>query len=508
MLADTYRLPGGHFWQRKRRTFGSFNTARRVSALFLMDSRTTDAEPRDADDVFDSYMQSSRPSATGPDDDSGADNPDHGHGRLRRHSSDAIMEHQGAASEPPRRTRRHSADAIMQKSPEETARRLQLEPSSCAALSTAGLWGKALGSVGKSQRTSCPTAGGAAAPSAAGTKCKAALFRGMGDMGRKLRLDADARRYGGSRIDFTADADDSAQRPGTSAHADRHITQHSSAQNGYLPGAPHRRRTVSSPDVLAAFAKTVVQARGSSPRKHDEELLQEHEETVSIPIFHVHPSHPDFVPPVRELHLPSSTAYTLAVLGPMLLPWHRPSDTPWYTQSRPYAHTAWIVFQRSYLVLICAWCLQLGMLGVLFSEISDSDECAPPGDVYYLLKLIYISVYTGYILTDVIETVSMFEWIQHAPNATEVSTIELRRTVQRSSRQVRPRPPPAPSEVLPFSLSLFLSTMVVQYRLEEARSVAARRVVCVRMRWTTTPPPPASAMAGGQCWLELSSRRG
>ena len=435
----------------------------RDGCVGLMDSPTAEAERRDADDVFDSYMQSSRPSAIGLDDDSGANNPEHGRGRLpRRHSSDAILEHQCAALASPRRTRRHSADAIMQKSPEETARRLQLEPSSCAALGRVGLWGKALGSVGKSQRTSCPIAGGAGAPSATGTKCRAALFRGMGDTGRKLRLDADARRYAGSGTDFTADADDSAKRPGTSAHADRHNMQHSSAQTGCLPGAPRRRRTVSSPDVLTAFGKTGLQARGSSPLKHKKELPQEHEETVSIPIFHVHPSHPDFVPPVRELHLPSTTAYTLAVLGPMLLPWHRPSDTPWYTPSRSYAHTAWIVFQRSYFVLICAWCLQLGMLGMLFSEISDSDACAP-GGVYYLLKLVYISVYTGYILTDVIETVSMFEWIQLAPNATEVSTIELRRTVKRSSRQARPRPPPPRARrslwwrCLSLSLSLSLS---------------------------------------------------
>ena len=424
----------------ERRTEASFGTDETTNLepsatgtlVLQMDTQTAEAEPRDADDVFDSYMQSSRPSATGLDDDSVADTPapGHGHGRLRRHSSDAIMEHQDAASAPPRRTRRHSADAVMQKSPEETARRLQLEPSSCAVL---GLWDKALGSVGKR--------GGAEAPSAAGTNCRAALLRGMGDMGRKLRLDADARRYGGSGIGFTADADDNAQRPGTSAHEDPH-NMHSSAQNGCLPGAPHRRQTLSSPDVLAAFGKTGVQARGSSPRKHEEELPQEHEETVSIPIFHVHPSHPDFVPLVRELHLPPTTAYTLAVLGPMLLPWHRPSDTPWYTPSRSYSHTAWIVFQRSYFVLICAWCLQLSMLGMLFSEISDSDECAPTGDVYYLLKLVYISVYTGYILIHVIETVSMFEWIQLAPNATEVSTIELRRTVKRSSRQARPRPPP------------------------------------------------------------------
>ena len=399
-----------------------------------MDGRTAEAEPGDVDDVFDSYMQSSRPSVAGLDDDSGADSRQ----RLRRHSSDAIMEHQGAASTPPRRTRRHSADAIMQKSPEAMVRRLQLEPSSCASLGAAGLWRKALDSVGKSQRTSCPVAGGAEAPSAAGRKCRAALLRAVGDMGRRSRLDADARRYGGSGIDFTADADDdSAQMPGMSMHAHRHNMHHSSAQNGCLSGAPRRRRTVSSPDVLAAHGKMGVQGRGSSPRKHEEELPQEHEEIVSIPIFHVHPSHPDFVPPVRELHLPSNSAYTLAVLGPMLLPWHRPSDAPWHTPSRSYAHTAWIVFQRSYFVLVCAWCLQLGMLNMLVSEISDSGECAPTGAVHYWLKLAYISFYTGYILTGVTEAVSMFEWIHHAPNATEVSTIELRRTVKRSSRQVR-----------------------------------------------------------------------
>ena len=145
----------------------------------------------------------------------------------------------------------------------------------------------------------------------------------------------------------------------------------------------------------------------------------------------------------------SCQAPALAVLGPMLLPWHHTSDTPWYTPGRSYSRTAWIVFQQSYFVFVCAWCLQLSMLGMLFSEISDSHECAPTGDVYYLLKLVYISVYTGYILIHVIETVSMFEWIQHAPNAMEVSTIELstielqlRRTVKRSSRQARPRPLP------------------------------------------------------------------
>ena len=256
-----------------------------------MDGRTAEVEPGYADDVFDSYMQSSRPSVAGLDDDSGADSRQ----RLRRHSSDAIMEHQGAASTPPRRTRRHSADAIMQKSPEAMVRRLQLEPSSCASLGAAGLWRKALDSVGKSQRTSCPVAGGAEAPSAAGRKCRAALLRAVGDMGRRSRLDADARRYGGSGIDFTADADDdSAQMPGMSMHAHRHNMHHSSAQNGCLSGAPRRRRTVSSPDVLAAHGKMGVQGRGSSPRKHEEELPQEHEEIVSIPIFHVHPSYSRF----------------------------------------------------------------------------------------------------------------------------------------------------------------------------------------------------------------------
>ena len=89
----------------------------------------------------------------------------------------------------------------------------------------------------------------------------------------------------------------------------------------------------------------------------------------------------------------------------------------------------------------------------------------------------------------------MFEWIQHAPNAMEVSTIELstielqlRRTVKRSSRQARPAHP-RPERGAAFGgaafLSLFLSAMVVQWRLE-AHSVAARRGAYVRMRLTTT----------------------
>ena len=52
-----------------------------------MDGRTAEVEPGYADDVFDSYMQSSRPSVAGLDDDSGADSRQ----RLRRHSSDARM---------------------------------------------------------------------------------------------------------------------------------------------------------------------------------------------------------------------------------------------------------------------------------------------------------------------------------------------------------------------------------------------------------------------------------
>ena len=128
-------------------------------------------------------------------------------------------------------------------------------------------------------------------------------------------------------------------------------------------------------------------------------------------VFDVHPTHRDFKP-IQELFLPSATVYTLALLGPMLLPW----DADASGTLPNFWFTCWSVFQRSYMVLLYAITMEMFIMYQLSDLVfSGGNECG--AHIFFFLKLACNSVFTGFVLAELFETMSMIDWIRHAPDA-------------------------------------------------------------------------------------------
>jgi hypothetical protein len=131
-------------------------------------------------------------------------------------------------------------------------------------------------------------------------------------------------------------------------------------------------------------------------------------EEDDLPIFNGHRSHPEFEEAViSELHLPSSTVYSLAVIGPMLLPW---DAKDWGTLAR----RAWATFERTYLVMIYGMTLQVFVLVQLGRDVfTETNKCS--SETYWSLKIACNSVFTAYVLQDIFDTWRMFKWLLWAP---------------------------------------------------------------------------------------------
>jgi len=144
------------------------------------------------------------------------------------------------------------------------------------------------------------------------------------------------------------------------------------------------------------------------------------------PVFDFLPAHPEYRAEKNlvEISLPEASAYTLAMIGPLIFPWDDVAGLE-------LAARIFKMLQRCYLLFVYSLTLQVFILIKLWpyakQTLLEGESPAGCDTVDRLLKFACISIFTIAILDDLHETWLMLDFVRHAPDAEGLIQLRARR---------------------------------------------------------------------------------